>query len=246
MPVIESWARLDMTQCQDEFRIPSGRTQKLKAAKWCWKQQNEHNLMYIYHKQCENMQKIQWKCSNGQIQCFYKGTSGALCWKPKKTRKTRETKTRIAQNFLIVWPIPGCTMSKSMPRAFQICMTHGGKDDLYHSFWPPKSRQMSTKNFRAWLRYKKLTLLNWASVCFETNRISCLPFVDIWRDFGGQKLWYKSSLPPCVIHILKALGMLFDMVEPWMGHSIGKNWVFHVLVSLVFLVFWVFSTELLT
>ena len=47
------------TQCQDEFRIPSGRTQKLKVAKWCWKQQNEHNLMYIYHKQCENMQKIQ-------------------------------------------------------------------------------------------------------------------------------------------------------------------------------------------
>ena len=48
-----------MTQCQDEFRIPSGRTQKLKVAKWCWKQRNEHNLMYIYHKQCENMQKIQ-------------------------------------------------------------------------------------------------------------------------------------------------------------------------------------------
>ena len=48
-----------MTQCQDEFRILSGRTQKLKVAKWCWKQQNEHNLMYIYHKQYENMQKIQ-------------------------------------------------------------------------------------------------------------------------------------------------------------------------------------------
>ena len=126
------------------------------------------------------------------------------------------------------------------------------------------------------LRYKKLTLLNWASVCFETLISSCQPywhelisvskrtdasfksvsflwrthslkfFVDIWRDFGGQKLWCKSSLPPCVIHIWKALGMLFDMVEPWMGHSIGKNWVFHVLVSLVFLVFWVFSTELLT
>ena len=47
------------TQCQNEFRIPSGRTQKLKVAKWCWKQQNEHILMYIYHKQCENMQKIQ-------------------------------------------------------------------------------------------------------------------------------------------------------------------------------------------
>ena len=48
-----------MTQCQDEFRILSSRTQKLKVAKWCWKQRNEHNLMYIYHKQCENMQKIQ-------------------------------------------------------------------------------------------------------------------------------------------------------------------------------------------
>ena len=126
------------------------------------------------------------------------------------------------------------------------------------------------------LRHKKLTLLNWASVCFEMNISSCQPywhelifvskrtdasfksvsflwrthslkfFVDIWRDFGGQKLWYKSSLPPCVIHIWKALGMLFDMVEPWMGHSIGKFWVFLVLVSLVSLVFWVFNTELLT
>ena len=44
-----------MTQCQDEVRILSGRTQKLKMAKQCWKQLNEHNLMYIYHKQCENM-----------------------------------------------------------------------------------------------------------------------------------------------------------------------------------------------
>ena len=48
-----------MTQCQDEVRSLSGRTQKLKVAKRCWKQLNEHNLMYIYHRQCENMQKIQ-------------------------------------------------------------------------------------------------------------------------------------------------------------------------------------------
>ena len=37
------------TQCQDEVRILSGGTQKLKVAKQCWKQLNEHNLMYIYH-----------------------------------------------------------------------------------------------------------------------------------------------------------------------------------------------------
>ena len=47
-----------MTQCQEEFRILSGRTQILKVVKPCWKQLNEHNLMYIYHVQCENMQKV--------------------------------------------------------------------------------------------------------------------------------------------------------------------------------------------
>ena len=56
---LKGYKPLGMTQCQDEFRIPSGRTQKLKVTKWCWKQRNEHNLMYIYHKQCENKQKIQ-------------------------------------------------------------------------------------------------------------------------------------------------------------------------------------------
>ena len=50
--------------------------------------------------------KNQWKSSNGQLQCFYNGTSGALCWKrQKKNTKTRETKTQITQNFEKVWPI---------------------------------------------------------------------------------------------------------------------------------------------
>ena len=26
---------------------------KVKVVKWCRKKLNEHNLMYIYHKQCE-------------------------------------------------------------------------------------------------------------------------------------------------------------------------------------------------
>ena len=170
----ESWScpRVGITtQCQDEFRIPSGRTQKLKVAKWCWKQQNEHNLIYIYHKQCENMQKIQWKCSNGQIQCFYKGTSGALCWKPKKTRKTRETKTRIAQNFLIVWPIPGCTMSKSMPRAFRKCGTFRYLKVFNQSYWLSKSGQIWRKKFSEWRRHKKKTRLQYCTEGRHMNRI---------------------------------------------------------------------------
>ena len=43
---------------------------KVKVVKWCRKKWNEHNLMYIYHKQCEIKQKIQWNSSNGQLQPF--------------------------------------------------------------------------------------------------------------------------------------------------------------------------------
>ena len=86
---------------------------------------------------------------------FLAGYVRSSVLKTQKTKKTRETKTRISQNFPILWPIQGSTMSKSMPRAFQICMTHGGRDNLHHSFWPPKSRQISTKKFREWVRHKK-------------------------------------------------------------------------------------------
>ena len=43
---------------------------KVKVVKWCRKKWNEHNLMYIYHKQCEIKQKIQWNSSNGQLHWF--------------------------------------------------------------------------------------------------------------------------------------------------------------------------------
>ena len=79
------------TQCQDEFRILSGRTQKLKVAMWCWKQQNEHNLMYIYHEQCENMQKM--KVLKRPNSVFLQGDVRSSVPKTQKTRKTRETKT---------------------------------------------------------------------------------------------------------------------------------------------------------
>ena len=55
--------------------------------------------MYIYHKQCENMQNIQWKSSNGQIQCFMQATPGALCWKPKKQAKQEKLKRELLKIF---------------------------------------------------------------------------------------------------------------------------------------------------
>ena len=49
----------------------SGRPLKLKVVIRCRKKWNEPNLMYIYHLQCEKMQKIQWNSSNGQFHCFH-------------------------------------------------------------------------------------------------------------------------------------------------------------------------------
>ena len=63
--------------------------------------------MYIYHKQCEIMQKIQWKSSNGQNHCFYNGKSALWCWKHGKIRNTGKTKTQITRNFQILYPIQG-------------------------------------------------------------------------------------------------------------------------------------------
>ena len=67
----------------------------LKAGKWGWNKWNGHILVYIYHKQCGIMQKIQWKSSNGQLQWFNKATSGALCWKRQKTQKLEKLKRKL-------------------------------------------------------------------------------------------------------------------------------------------------------
>ena len=48
---------------------------KLKVVKWGGNKWNEHILVYINAKQCEIIQKVQWKGSNGQLQCFCKGKS---------------------------------------------------------------------------------------------------------------------------------------------------------------------------
>ena len=81
-------------------------------------------VMHIYDKQCEIVQKNQWKSSNGRLQCFYNGTtvtSGALSWKRLFNRKT---KMPVPQFFQIQWPIQGGTMSKGTARAFQKKLTY--------------------------------------------------------------------------------------------------------------------------
>ena len=102
---------------------------------------------------------------------FLQGDVRSSVLKTQKTRKTRETKTRIAQNFLIVWPIPGCTMSKSMPRAFRKCGTFRYLKVLNQSYWLSKSGQIWGKKFLEWRRHKKKTRLQYCTEGRHMNRI---------------------------------------------------------------------------
>ena len=102
---------------------------------------------------------------------FLQGDVRSSVLKTQKTRKTRETKTRIAQNFLIVWPIQGCTMSKSMPRAFRKCGTFRYKKVLNQSYWLSKSGQIWRKKFSEWRRHKKKTRLQYCTEGRHMNRI---------------------------------------------------------------------------
>ena len=54
-----------MTRFEYEVRIYCQSQTKLKVVKWGWNEWNGHILVYIYHKQCGIMQKIQWKSLNG-------------------------------------------------------------------------------------------------------------------------------------------------------------------------------------
>ena len=45
--------------------------------------------------------------------------------------------------------------------------------------------------------------------------------MKIWIDYVVDICLLKGNYQK-VPHFQKPLGMLFDMVEPWMGHTIGK------------------------
>ena len=78
-----------MTQCQDEVRILSGRTQKLKVAKRCWKQLNEHNLMYIYHIQCETCKKFSERAQTDKFSVLSRQHQELCGEDPKKKKNKR-------------------------------------------------------------------------------------------------------------------------------------------------------------
>ena len=72
---------------------------KVKVVKWCRKKKkwNEHNLMHIYHKQCEIMQKNQWKDRSPRSSYYWRKShryilelQSKLCSYFPKQRKERQ------------------------------------------------------------------------------------------------------------------------------------------------------------
>ena len=60
-----------MTAFQNNHSFWFQKPMKVKVVKWGKKKWNEHDLMHIYHKQCEIIQKIEWNSSNDQIHYFH-------------------------------------------------------------------------------------------------------------------------------------------------------------------------------
>ena len=92
------------------WKLDESESSQMVSEKW-----NEHNLMYIYHKQCEIMQKIQRISSNGQFHCFHYVRKRAPCWNDLFLMETRKTKTHFSQCFSPVWPKRGTSWESWRP-----------------------------------------------------------------------------------------------------------------------------------
>ena len=68
---LQIWYKYNTTAFQYNHSFGFQKPMKVKVVEWGWKKWNEHDLMHIYHQQCEIIQKIEWNNSNGQIHCFH-------------------------------------------------------------------------------------------------------------------------------------------------------------------------------
>ena len=183
-----------MPDCELVWWKQSRSLSKVKVVKWCQKRWNWPILMYIYHIQCEIIQKIQWKGSNSQLQCFYNGRLLTDRSSLLKTPETRETKTRITQNFELVWPIQGRTMWKLTSWGFRKCGSFGDLEVLNHSYRLSKSGQIQKKKIGVTKRDTATirSLRRWygISVCL-------LGVVTRWFNGSAQ----NSLLWPCLFFV---------------------------------------------
>ena len=70
-----------------------------------------------------NHAKKSMKTLKRQNSLFFHCEISSVVLKTRKIRKTRQTKTRITQNFQILYPIQGGTMGKLTSQGFRKCGT---------------------------------------------------------------------------------------------------------------------------
>ena len=93
------WNVLHMSQSQLVWSFESQSRVKVKVVKWCRKKWFDHNQMYIYHKQCEILQKNHRNSSNIQFQWFPIEKGRKLC---KRKRWNGWSKSIVLENKVVV------------------------------------------------------------------------------------------------------------------------------------------------
>ena len=87
------------TQSQLVWSFESQSRVKVKVVKWCRKKWFDHNQMYIYHKQCEILQKNHRNSSNIQFQWFPIEKGRKLC---KRKRWNGWSKSLFLENKVVI------------------------------------------------------------------------------------------------------------------------------------------------
>ena len=138
---------------------------RVKVVKWCRKKWNEHNLMYIYHKQCEIKQKIQWNSSNGQLHWF----PIDFLWKWSIMDQNYANANAFFSDWNIFLRYPGYAIWKLTSRAFWKCGGFCCYNLLNHCYGCSKMGPHWRKKFFQRRRNKKLTLSSYGKLRLETN-----------------------------------------------------------------------------
>ena len=87
------------SQSQLVWSFESQSRVKVKVVKWCRKKWFDHNQMYIYHKQCEILQKNHRNSSNIQFQWFPIEKGRKLC---KRKRWNGWSKSIVLENKVVI------------------------------------------------------------------------------------------------------------------------------------------------
>ena len=139
------------SQSQLVWSFESQSRVKVKVVKWCRKKWFDHNQMYIYHKQCEILQKNHRNSSNIQFQWLPIEKGRKLC---KRKRWNGWSKSLFLEHKVVINFDVRSGAKKSGHLDYPL-QSYGPK-----VITPPKKR-----------RQKKLTLSSYCKLRVETNRI---------------------------------------------------------------------------